>query len=224
MPKKSILEKIKLPSYTRGEEIFNMVTHIVGGGLGIVMFVLCIIFSSLHADPWAIVSSVIYGFTLIVMFCVSSLYHGLKSEVAKKVMRIIDHCDIYFFIAGTYTPILLAGVRPINPTVAWIVFAIEWGFALLASLLNAIDLAKFKIFSMIAYLAMGWAAIFALKSTIDALTFTGFLWILTGGIAYTIGAVLYGIGKKKRYIHAIFHIFVDIAAILQFVGIFCYVI
>ena len=139
-------------------------------------------------------------------------------------MQVIDHCDIYFLIAGTYTPILLAGVRPYHPTVCWVVFGVEWGLALLAATLNAIDLKKYEKFSMFCYLGMGWAIVLAYRATLDALTWRGFLWLLLGGVAYTIGAVLYGMGRKRRYMHSVFHIFVDIGAVLQFLGIYFYVI
>lgn len=218
------LSERMLPDYTRGEEVFNMVTHIVGAAIGVAILVLCVVFSAIHGDPWAVVSSAIYGATLVGMFTVSSVYHGLRSDRAKKVMQVIDHCDIYFLIAGTYTPILFAGIRPEHPYVCWIIFAIEWGLAVVAAVFNAIDLRKYEKFSMFCYLGMGWTIVIAIKPTLEALTWGGFLWILAGGVAYTIGAVLYGIGKKKRYMHSVFHIFVDVGAVLQFFGIFFYVI
>lgn len=218
------LRERNLPDYTRGEEIFNMVTHIVGGAIGIAILVLCVVFSALRHNAWAVVGSAVYGATMIVMFTVSSVYHGLHINMGKKVMQVIDHCDIYFLIAGTYTPILLAGVRPQHPVIAWVVFGVEWGLTALAATLNAIDLKKYKKFSMLCYLGMGWCIVFCMKATVEAMTLPGFLWVLGGGVAFTIGAVLYGLGKRKRYIHSLFHIFVDIGCIMQFFGIFFYVI
>ena len=222
--KRTKLSDRDLPDYTRGEEIFNMVTHIIGAAISVAILVLCVVFSAIHHDPWAVVGSAIYGATLIIMFTVSSVYHGLHYNKGKKVMQVIDHCDIYFLIAGTYTPILFAGIRPEHPWVCWIIFGIEWGLAVLAAVFNAIDLKKYEKFSMFCYLGMGWAIIVAIKPTLEALTLGGFLWVLLGGIAYTIGAVLYNRGKTKRYMHSVFHIFVVIAAVLQFFGIFFYVI
>lgn len=140
----------------------------------------------------------------------------------KQVMRVIDHCDIFFTIAGTYTPIMLIGVLPINPTMAWSIFIVEWVFAVIGVVLNAIDLKKYATFSMICYLAMGWCVIISLRDTVLAMTWPGFAYILGGGVAYTIGAVLYLIGKKKPYRHFVFHIFVLLAAIIQFAGIYWY--
>lgn len=216
-----------LPDYTRGEEIFNMVTHIVGGGLGIVILVLCVVFSAIHRDPWAVVGSAIYGTSMITLYTMSSIYHGLhpeKAATSKKVMQILDHCTIYFLIAGTYTPILFTNIRETSPLWCWIIFGIVWGCAALATTLTAIDLKKYAAFSMVCYLAMGWCIILALDIAIAAIPLPGLLWILAGGIAYTLGAILFGLGQKIRYMHSIFHIFVVLGSLFQFFGIFFYVI
>ncbi len=216
----------ELPDYTRGEEIFNMVTHIVGGGLAIAILALCVIFSALHHDPWAVVGCSIYGASMISLYTISSVYHGLSPArpTGKKVMQVIDHCTIYFLIAGTYTPIVLTAVRRENAAVGWVLFGVVWGLAALAVTLTAIDLRKYRVFSMICYIGMGWCIVFALPVTIRAITWPGFWLLLAGGIAYTIGAVLYGLGRKKRFIHSIFHIFVILGSLLQFFSIFFYVI
>ncbi len=212
-----------LPNYTKGEECMNMITHIVGGGLSIFILVICIIAAAAHHNVWGVVSGAIYGFCLIALYSVSSVYHGLRTDTSKKVMQVIDHCTIYFLIAGTYTPILLSAMRPEYPVLSWVVFGAEWGFALLGAALNGIDLKKYSKFSMICYIAMGWLIVAALKPTIAVLTMPGFLWLLAGGVAYTLGAVLYGLGKKKAYLHSVFHIFVIFGSILQAVSIIFYV-
>ncbi len=213
-----------LPAYTKGEEIFNMVSHIIGGAFAVFALALGVVFAAFSGDVWKIVSVSIYGATLVTMFTISSVYHGLKNEKAKKVMQIIDHCDIYFLIAGTYTPILLCAIRPHNAAIAWTIFGVEWGLTALAATLNAIDLKKFSKLSMTCYIGMGWCIVAVLKPTIECLTMGGFLWLLLGGVAYTIGAVLYGVGKKVHYMHSVFHIFVVIGSICQFVSIFVYII
>lgn len=199
-----------------------MVTHIVGGGIGIGVLVICIIYSALFRDAWAVVSSCIYGASMVILYTMSSVYHGLKPPMAKKVFQVIDHCTIYFLIAGTYTPIVLCAIRRIAPVTAWVVFSVVWGLAALATTLTAIDLKKYSKFSFICYIGMGWCIFGALKTTINALTPVGFGFILAGGIAYTIGAIFYGFGKKARYIHSVFHIFVVLGSTLQFVGIIGY--
>jgi len=217
------LRKRIMPDYTRGEETMNMVTHIVGGSVGIGILIITLMVSVFSGNPWAIVSSAIYGFSMVALYTVSSVYHGLRPNMGKRVMQVIDHCTIYMLIAGTYTPILLVGIRPIHPVTAWVVFGAEWGLAALAATLTAIDLKKYVKFSMICYISMGWAVFLTLKATVEALTWPGFIWLLAGGVSYTVGAVLYGIGKKKKYFHSVFHIFVNIGSLLQAIAIIFYI-
>ncbi|MBR4867157.1 MAG: hemolysin III family protein [Clostridia bacterium] len=218
------LAKRKLPDYTRGEEIFNMVTHIVGGGLSVIAMALAVIWSALYHDAWAVVTMVIYGLGLLMVYSVSGVYHGLKSEKAKKVMQVIDHCDIYFLIAATYTPLLLVAMRPVYPVLAWTLFGLEWGLGILAATFNAIDLKKFSIFSMVCYILMGWGIIFFPQAALGAFGLARCGWLFAGGVAYTVGAVLYGIGVKVRYMHSVFHIFVVLGSVLQFVAVFSLVV
>lgn len=223
MRKRTKLADRALPNYTRGEEIMNMVTHIVGGGLGIIALVLCIWISLKHRNTLGVIGSAIYGASMIALYCVSSVYHGLHAGSGKKVMQIIDHCTIYFLIAGTYTPILLSAFVPTYPVIGWGLLAAQWILAAVATTLTAIDLRNYRIFSMTCYITMGWAIIFFIPQTIKLLTPTGFYLLLSGGIAYTIGAILFGIGVKKRWIHSVFHIFVVLGSILQFLSIVQYV-
>ncbi len=213
-----------LPDYTRGEEIFNMVTHIVGGGLGVLFLIACVLKSAISGSALGVLSSVIYGVCVIALFCLSSIYHGLRPGTAKKVLQVLDHCTIYFMIAGTYTPICLCALLAADPVAAWILFALVWGVCAVAVPLNAIDLKRYKIFSMICYIVMGWAVIFSVRPVIGALGSSGFGWLLAGGVCYTLGAILYGVGAKVRYFHSIFHIFVVLGAACHFVCIFWYVI
>ena len=221
--KRTKLADRMLPDYTRGEEIMNMVTHIVGGAMGIAVLTLCVIRAAIHANVWGIVTSAIYGTTMITMFTISSVYHGLKPNLGKKVMQVIDHCTIYFLIAGTYTVIVLTGIRPINPWLGWGLFTFEWALLSLATTLTAIDLKKYDTFSMICYIGMGWAVIPFWKTVLQAMTMPGFLLLLSGGIAYTVGSILYGIGIRRRWMHSVFHIFVVLGALLQFLAILFYV-
>ena len=222
--KRTPLRLRKLPDYTRGEEIANMVTHTVGGAIGIAVLVVGVVLAALHHNPWAVVGMAIYGFSMICLYSVSSVYHGLRPGLGKKVMQVIDHCTIYLLIAGTYTPVLLAAMRPVYPALAWTVFGVEWGVAVLAATLTAIDLRRYNVISMICYLVMGWFIVLALRPTLQVMTKPGFLWLLLGGVSYTLGAVLYGIGAKRRYFHSVFHVFVVIGSVLQAVAILVYVV
>ncbi|MGN1000003.1 MAG: hemolysin III family protein [Faecousia sp.] len=220
--KRTRLSDRKLPTYSRGEETMNMVTHIVGGVIGVAALVLCVIRAAQHANVWGIVSSAIYGGCMIALYAISSTYHGLVPCAGKKVMQVVDHCTIYFLIAGTYTPVVLSALRPAYPAIAWGLLIFEWVLAIVATTLTAIDLKKYKIFSMICYIGMGWAVLPFMKQTIEVLSTPGFLLLLFGGISYTIGAVLYGIGSKKKWFHSVFHIFVVIGSLLQFLCIWLY--
>ena len=224
MPRTKLKDR-ELPTYTRGEEIFNMVSHIVGGAIGLIGMVLCIIFSAIHQNVYAIVGSIIYGISMIFLYTMSSIYHGLKpTRKAKKVMQILDHCTIYVLIAGTYTPILLSSIMKVDQVAAWTMLAIVWTFAILGIVLNAIDLKQFRVFSMICYIAMGWCIIFRIDLVIKSLGMTGFILILLGGIIYTLGTILYGVGRKVKYMHSMFHLCVVIGTLLQLIAIILYVV
>ena len=215
----------ELPEYTKGEEIFNMVSHIVGAALGVVALVLCVVFSAISGSPWAVVSSCIYGASLILLYTISSIYHGLRRSTGKKVFQILDHCTIYFLIAGSYMPVVLCAIREVSPVRAWILFGIIWGLVALATTLTAVDLKKYSKFSMACYIGIGWSIILAVDIFLTAVPLPGILLLLFGGIAYTLGAVIYGIGKKtqKRYVHSIFHLFVILGSVLQFFSILLYI-
>ncbi len=224
MPRTKLNDRV-LPTYTKGEEIFNMVTHIVGGSLGIIGMIVCLVISIIHKNPYAIVGSIIYGISMIFLYTMSSIYHGLSPKLkAKKVMQILDHCTIYVLIFGTYTPILLNPIRLVDPTASWIMLAIVWGLGILGIVLNAIDLKQFKVFSMICYLVMGWLIIFRMDLLIRAIGITGTMLILAGGIVYTLGTILYGIGRSKKYMHSMFHLCVVVATLLQLLAIILYVV
>lgn len=212
-----------LPDYTKGEECMNMVTHIVGGAMGIAILMLCLTKAIRGGNITAIVTSAVYGLSMVTLYTMSSVYHGLHAGTGKKVMQVIDHCTIYFLIAGTYTPVVLCAIAPVYPAIGWGLFAAEWALLIIATVLTAIDLKKYNVFSMICYIGMGWGVIFFLPQTMSVLTAPGFWILFSGGIAYTIGAILYGIGVKRRWMHSVFHIFVVLGSLLQFVAIYFYV-
>ena len=220
--KRTKLSARVLPNYSRGEECMNTVTHIVGGGLSVAALVLCVVRAALRGNPWGVAASAIYGVSLIALYTVSSVYHGLRPGMGKKVMQVVDHCTIYFLIAGTYTVMSLSALRPVYPGLGWGLFAFEWVMAIFATVLTAIDLKKYNILSMICYIGLGWAILPFMGKTLEVLTLPGFLLLLLGGIAYTVGAVLYGIGSKKRWMHSVFHIFVVLGSVLQFFAVLLY--
>jgi len=227
---RSIMKRTKLddrilPNYSKGEEIANMVTHIVGGTLGIVSLVLCVIFSSIKGNVYGIIGSSIFGIMMIFLYTMSSIYHGLNRNLkAKKVFQIIDHCTIFLLISGTYTPILLCSVREYNSILGWSLFAFIWVCAIIGIILNAIDLKRYKIFSLICYLGMGWSIIVLGKNFINIVGIKAAIFLLIGGLLYTIGFIFYAFGKKVRYFHMIFHIFCVLGSLMHFLCILFYII
>lgn len=216
--KRTPIDERILPGYTTAQEKANMITHIVGGAIGIIVFAAALIVSSYHRNICGIISGGIYGISMIALYTVSSIYHGLSAqnrEHAKKVMQVIDHCTIFFLIAGTYTPILLVSMRSVYPELSWIMFAAEWAISILAVVFTAIDHKKFAAFSMCCYILLGWLIVFTLKPAVETVGETGFLWLLAGGVSYTVGAVLYIAGRKKPLIHSVFHGFVVLGSAMH---------
>lgn len=208
-----------LPAYTKGEEVFNMVSHIVGGAIGVAALVLCIIFSAVRHNGYGLAGSIVYGISMITLYTMSSIYHGLREGTAKRVMQVLDHCTIYLLIAGTYTPILLSAMRPIDPVASWVLLGVVWGLSAIAITLTAIDMHKYAVFSMICYIGMGWCVIVKVPLLIQAVGWGGFWLILLGGVCYTVGAVLYGLGRTKKYMHSVFHLFVVAGSVLHLLAI-----
>lgn len=228
MAKRIKLRDRILPDYTRGEEIFNMVSHIVGGGFGVIALATCVIKAFLMGDAYDIVGAFIYGLSMVLLYTMSSLYHGLKPVLAKKVFQVLDHCTIFVLIAGTYTPITLSSIRAMDPALGWLVFGVVWGLSALGITLNAIDLKRYSKLSMLLYIALGWCIVLTGPNAVRAMGAAGMAWMLAGGVAYTVGAVFYGVAghgnKPRRYIHSVFHLFVVLGSILQYFGIILYII
>ena len=221
--KRTKLRQRQLPRYSRGEEAMNMITHIAGGGLSVVMLVLGLWKAIPTGNTITILTTAVYGLSMVTLYTMSSLYHGLRPGTAKKVLQVLDHCTIYFLIAGTYTAILLIKLAPVYPGIGWGLGMAQWLLAALAITLTAIDLRKYRVFSMICYIGMGWGIALFLPQALTVMTLPGFLWLLAGGIAYTIGAVLFGLGKKIKWMHSVFHILVVLGTVLQFVAIIRFV-
>lgn len=216
------IRSVAIPDYTEREELLNSLTHALGAIFGVVALVLNLL-ATRAADPMRTVTGVLYAFTIITTYTVSAVYHGLPANDHKRLWRVIDHCAVYLLIVGTYTPIVLVGVRALSPFWGWLIFALEYGIAALAIFLNVLDLKKYSALSMVCYIFLGWCIVLNLPLAIQALSPAGFAFVLSGGIVYTIGAVLYGLGKHHRYIHTLFHVFTVAAAVLQYIGVYRYI-
>jgi hemolysin III len=215
--------KLELHDYTRGEERFNMVTHIVGGGLGFLALIACVLVAAITGNAAGVVGGAIYGLAVILLFTISAIYHGLTAGMSKKIFRVLDHCAIYLLIAGTYTAIVLTQFRQTYPLDAWLMFGLIWGLAILGITLTAIDRRRFMAFALVCYLGMGWMAVFRVGRLIEVLGTPFFTLLVVGGGLYTLGVVFYAVGKKKRYMHSVFHLFVNGGSILHSVAIAAFV-
>lgn len=207
--------KMGLPRYSLGEEIFSAVSHGVSALAAVAALVLLLVFC--EKTPLKVVSVSIYGATMILLYTVSTLYHSLGLNRAKVVFRSLDHCTIFLLIAGTYTPITLVCLGNAR---GWILFGVVWAAAVLGVVLNAVSVERFKVVSMICYLAMGWVVVFAMKPLLARISDLGFWCLLSGGLCYTFGAILYGLGKKIPYIHSVFHLFVLAGSVLHTVCVY----
>ena len=222
MMKRTKLADRALPVYSLGEELVNTATHALGGVLGVIALILCVRKAWLDRGAAEITGAAIYGSCLVILYSASSIYHGLRPSTAKKVMQILDHCAIYFLIAGSYTIVCLGALRRENAMLGWSILGFEWALCILGTTLTAIDLKRDNIFSMICYIGMGWAIIPLSAMLFRILTPMGFWLLLAGGISYTLGAVLFAIHKK--WLHSIFHIFVVAGSVLQFFAFYLYAI
>ncbi len=189
--------------YSVGEEIFNSVSHGIGGGLAVAGTAVLIVLAAIYSDAWAVVSCAIYGGSLIVLYTMSTLYHAITNRKAKSFFRIMDHDTIFFLIAGTYTPITLV---PLRGALGWTLFGIVWGAAILGIVMNSINLEKFRKPSVVCYIAMGWVVIIAIKPMLDHCSALSLWFLLIGGVCYTGGIIFYAL-KSKKYFHSIWHIF-----------------
>jgi len=213
------MEQKKITYYEPKEEKFNIISHAVGLVLSIAALVLLVVYSSIYGSAWHIVSFTIYGASLIVLYSASTFYHYVQSPKLRHRLNIFDHSAIYVLIAGTYTPFTLVVLKG---WVGWTIFGVSWGLALAGIILKLFFTGKYDKISTFAYVLMGWVVIFAIKPLVNNLPFEGLMWLLAGGIFYTVGAILYSI-KNLKYNHAIFHIFVLLGSFAHFVAVFFYV-
>ncbi len=209
----------KITYYDSKEEKINVISHAIGLVLSVVALVLLVVYSSLYGNAWHITSFAIFGASLIVLYAASTFYHYSKSPKLRSRLNIFDHASIYILIAGTYTPFTLVVLKG---WIGWTIFGVSWGLAITGVVLKLFYTGKYDKISTIAYVLMGWVIIFALKPLINNFPLKGLLWLLAGGIFYTVGAVLYSF-KNIKYNHAIFHIFVLLGSFCHFMAVFFYV-
>lgn len=181
------------------EELANSLTHGVGLTLSIAGFVVLVVLAAMRGSAWRIVSCAVYGSTLIFLYTASTLYHSIHSRRLKRILKVCDHSSIYLLIAGTYTPFLLVNMRG---GWGWSLFAVIWGLAMAGILFKVWFVEHFSVLSTAVYLLMGWLALLAIKPMLLAVPLSGLLWLLAGGVLYTVGVVFYA-WKNVPYNHAI---------------------
>lgn len=205
--------------YSPVEEKINIISHSIGLIFSIVALALLVTRAIQHGNVWHIVSFSLFGTSLIILYGASTCYHMAKKPELKSRLNIVDHASIYVLIAGTYTPFTLVTLRG---TTGWVIFGISWGLALTGIILKLFFTGKYDKISTIMYVVMGWVIVFAIKPLIQNLPFNGLLWLFTGGISYTIGALIYSI-KKIKFNHAVFHMFVLFGSFCHFMAVYFYV-
>ena len=210
-------KEISIPKYSLKEELINAISHGIGGGLAIAALVLCIIKSK---NAWSVVSTSIYGSFMIILYIISCIYHALSPRVkGKKVLRVIDHCNVFLMLAGTYMPICLS---LLNGVLGWVVFSIVWTITIVAIVLNGINVDKYQVASVICHLILGWGSLLLITPLKQASSMHAVWILIIGGIIYTIGSIIYGIGSRVPYMHSVFHFFVLAGSICHFFFIYLY--
>jgi len=198
--------------YTLGEEIFNSVSHGVGSLLSVAGTVVLIVCSVIYSDVWAVVSSCIFGASLIILYTMSTLYHAITNEGAKTFFRIMDHNTIFFLIAGTYTPLTLACLRG---WFGWTLFGVVWAAAIVGIVLNSIDLERYRKVNMVCYVLMGWVIVLAVKPLLECMPTISLIFLGVGGLFYTVGIAFYLL-KRLKYFHSIWHLFTIAGSVFHY--------
>ena len=215
-----------LPDYTKNEETANMITHIFGGVFALFTLLMCTVFAAWNKNVSGVISGIFYGISMMVVYVISSVYHGLDPERAYKekvTLRVVDHCDIYGLIVGTFAPIAMTGLREVSPVTAWVSFGLVCLTAVVGVVFTAIDFSKFKVISYGAYFVAGWSVIFTLKHLLDAFPKEFIILLLVGGAVYTLGMIFYALEKKGvHYAHSVFHLFILAGSVIHFIAVFKY--
>lgn len=208
---------IRIPRYSLAEELWNAISH----GLGAVFSVVALILMLIKADtPAECATCAIFGTTMIILYVISCVYHSLSPRLTgKKVLRVLDHCNVFLLVFGTYIPISLIGV---GGTLGWWLFGFVALITTIGIVFSAVNTDKFQALEVICHLLNGWSILIGLPQLIQHMQLGGTLLLLAGGIAYSLGALLYGIGAKKKYFHSVFHFFCLAGTILQWLAIYLF--
>ena len=208
---------VSLPNYSLGEELFNAISH----GLGAIFAAAALILMVIKAHGvLPEVTVILFGVAMIQLYTISCIYHALSPRCGgKKVLRVIDHCNVYLLVLGTYIPASLLGVGGVK---GWVLLAVVFLFSVLGITFTAIDVDKYQLVSVICHLISGWSILVGIPDLLVSIGARGLFYMILGGVMYTIGSVLYGLGKRKKYRHCVFHIFCLLGTFFHFWAIYMY--
>ena len=212
-----VMSRISIPRYSMEEEVLNATTHGFGAVLSVVALVLMVLKAS---SPLAMVCACVFGVAMVVLYTTSCLYHALPAtSTAKRIVRVMDHCNVFLLVFGTYVPAALLGV---GGAMGWVLFGIVAFFTVVGIVFTAIDVDRFSVVQVICHLVNGWSILFGIPQLLSTMGLAGVAVIVAGGVAYSIGAILYGVGKSRPYMHSVFHVFCLLGTFLQFLGIYTF--
>lgn len=204
--------------YTPAEEVANSVTHAVGLAASLAGTIILVVFTALGGDAWRIVSSSVYGVTLVALYAASTLYHLSRRPGAKRVWRVADHCAIYLLIAGTYTPFTLVSMRSMGGDWGWTLFGLVWSLAVFGIIFKIFFTGRLNALSTLVYVLMGWLCVVAVKPMTEAVPGTAIAWLLAGGVVYTAGTAFYH-NRRVPYSHAVWHAFVIVGSVCHYLAV-----
>ena len=210
-------KEISIPSYSLGEELFNAISH----GLGALLSIAALVLMPIRArNALEVTTAAIFGTSMIFLYTISCVYHALSPGLrGKKVLRVLDHCSVFLLVFGTYIPASLLGVSGVR---GWLLFGLVAFFTALGIVFTALDLERYQLAAVICQLLSGWSILMGASNLRAALGLQGLIWMIAGGVMYTIGAILYGIGKNRKYCHSVFHVFCLLGTFCHFWAIYKY--
>ena len=213
--KKQSLKKISVPKYSLGEELINAISHGVGASLAIAALVVCIVHSH---SALGVISSCLYGSMMILMYVFSCLYHSLSRNVrGKKILRVLDHDNVFLMEAGTYMPISLSLlINSGHVALGWVVFGLVWAITIISVVFTSINVDKYQIVGVVCNLVLGWGSLLMLPVLVQVLPASGLFFLILGGATYSLGALWFGIGSKIKWMHSVFHFYVLLASVFHF--------
>ena len=218
MEKKRILREGE-PDYNLAEELISAISHGLGALFGVAALVLCLLAAS-DDGAAAVVGAAVYGGSMVLLYTCSTIYHSLRVNLAKRVFRVLDHCGVYLLIAGTYTPLMLVSMYGQSQVTAVVMLVVIWAAAAVGIVFSSISLRRFRVLSAICYMAMGWCVIFFLPALLAAIDTVSLILLVAGGVLYTGGAIFYGVGRKVKYMHGVWHVFCLAGSVLHFLVVY----